>query len=428
MSVSSPRRWAVAVVAALLCVVTAGCGSSSSDEPAAGASGEGASVEEVVIGAPLPLSGLGAAFGIPYLSAMQLTVDRINDGGGIDCLDGAKLRLDAVDDASDSARGAQLLQQMAADGVSAFAGPLLSASVLASVPVISRLEIPFVGPNLDNAVTESGSPWIFRVVQPATGWGDQHFDWLEQTLEDQDAEVGKIGIVGIDVAPGTSTTDVLAARAEALGWEVVRINYDQKTTLDFAPIVAQLREENVDLITGYQNPNDAVLFAKAIAAQQWQPEYGFAWIAGGHYLTSFHEAVGDSADKWVTASYTRDVSESDSPELQELAADFAEREGQPLRGLAGAGPAIITVLASAIEAACSAEPAAIQEALRELEFDSAEDAPFPYYTMAGGVSFDDNGDNTAWTPITIQWQDDAQVAVAPEEVVSGDLIWPLRND
>ncbi len=33
---------------------------------------------DILIGAPLPLSGLGQAFGQPYLKAMQLTVDAIN--------------------------------------------------------------------------------------------------------------------------------------------------------------------------------------------------------------------------------------------------------------------------------------------------------------------------------------------------------------
>lgn len=417
------RRWGMAAVASLLFLATAGCGSAQDDQE----SGEGAAVDEVVIGAPMPLTGLGAAFGVPFLSAMQLTVDRINQAGGIDCLDGADLRLEVVDTGSDSARAAQLLQQLAGEGVSAFVGPVLSATVIASVPVINRLEIPFLGANLDNAVTESGSPWVFRSVEPATAWADQHFDWLEQTLEEQDATVRKIGIVGIDAPPGTSTTDVIAARAEELGWEIVRINYDQQATLDFAPIVAELREEDVDIVAGYQNPNDAILFTQAVAAQEWQPEYGFAWIGGGYVLTSYKDAVGGAADNWVTTAHTRDVAASESPELMELAADFEAQEGEPLRGLAAVGPAIVTLLAAAIEEACSTDPAAIQEALRSLEFDSAEDLPYPYYTLAGGVAFDESGNNTAWQPVTIQWQGDQQVAVAPEAVVGGDLIWPLRN-
>jgi branched-chain amino acid transport system substrate-binding protein len=370
---------------------------------------------------------VGAAFGGPYLESLQLTVDAINESGGIKSLGGAKLVLRAVDDGSDAARDAQLLQQLGADGVSAFVGPLLSATVINSVPVIARQEIPFVGPNLDNAVTDSGSPWVFRVVGRATDWGDQAFDWLEASLDHQSATVEKLGIVGIDVPPGTSTTDVVEERAADLDWDVTRIDYDQKTTLDFAPIVSRLREADVDLVMGYQNPNDAVLFARAISQQDWRPENGFVWIAGGQYLTSFHEAVGTTAENWVVESYTGDVENSPSEELQQLAADFTAKTGQPLRGLAGAGPAVITVLATAIERAASADPAAIRDALEDLKLESGADADFPYYSMAGGVEFDDNNDNSAWQGTFIQWRGDKQVATFPEDVANGDLRWPATG-
>ncbi|HEY0639892.1 MAG TPA: ABC transporter substrate-binding protein [Pseudonocardiaceae bacterium] len=417
------RARTVALLGALALLAT-GCG--GSDGGGSGGSG-GEQVDEVVIGAPLPLTGPGGAFGVPYLAALQLTVDAINADGGIKSLGGAKLRLESVDDASDAARDAQLIQQLAAKDVSAFVGPLLSASVISSIPVITRAERPFVGPNLDNAVTDANSPWIFRVAGRATTWGDQAFDWLDGTLTEKSATVRKVGIVGIDVPPGTSTTDVIQARAEENGWEVVRIDYDQRTTLDFAPIVSRLRDANVDIVMGYQNPNDAVLFAKAVSQQSWKPAQGFLWIAGGQYLTSFKEAVGPIADNWVVESYAPELARSKSAEIKELATQFQAKTGQPLRGLAGAAPAVVTVLAAAIEKAASADPAKIRDALKELRFASPDEAPFPYYSMAGGVEFDDKGDNTAWKGIIVQWTGDQQTSVSPQEVSDGQLVWPATT-
>jgi branched-chain amino acid transport system substrate-binding protein len=381
---------------------------------------------DVVIGAPLPLSGGGAAFGVPYLAALQATVDAINADGGIQSLGGAQLVLNAVDDGSDAARDALLIEQMAAEGVSVFAGPLLSATVINSVPVITRSEVPFVGPQLDNAVTEAQSPWIFRVSNRADAWGDQAFEYIKSTLEEQGDEIDKIGIVGIDVPPGTSTTDRLLAGAEAEGWDPVRISYDQKTTLDFAPIVAQLAEADVDLITGYQNPNDAVLFAQAISKQDWRPSLGFVWIAGGQYLSSFKEATGDVAENWLDVSYGSDLSNVSNEKLQAVASAFEDETGFPMVGLASSAPAIITVIAAAIEKAASADPAAIREALESLEWETAADAPFPYYSMAGGVKFNLRHDNTLWRGTIIQWQDGKQVTVSPEDIATGDLVWPAR--
>ena len=420
------RRVRTVALFGVLAVGLAGC-AGADDSGGTDTGGSGEKVDEVVIGAPLPLTGTGGAFGVPYLAALQLTVDAINAKGGIKSLGGAKLRLEAVDDASDAARDAQLIQQLAAKDVSAFVGPLLSASVISSVPVITRSERPFVGPNLDNAVTDAGSPWIFRVAGRATTWGDQAFDWLDGTLKAESSTVRKIGIVGIDVPPGTSTTEIIEARAKGLGWEVVKINYDQRTTLDFAPIVSRLRDANVDIVMGYQNPNDAVLFAKAVSQQSWKPANGFVWIAGGQYLTSFKEAVGPIADSWVVESYAPELSASKTPEIKELAAQFEAKVNQPLRGLAGAAPAIITVLAAAIEKAASADPTKIRDALKDLSFATPADAPFPYYSMAGGVEFDDKGDNTRWKGIIVQWEGDKQISVSPEEVTDGQLAWPATK-
>lgn len=421
------RRRAAGVVAALSAGVLAlaACSGSGSDGGGGSEPSDGPAVEEVVIGAPLPLSGPGAGFGTPYLTALQLTVDAINEAGGIESLGGAKLRLDAVDDASDATRDAQLLQQMAAQGVSVFAGPLLSATVINSVPIITRAEIPFVGPSLDSAVTDPESPWMFRVVNRADAWGDQAFEWIDATLKEQGVTIEKIGVVGINVPPGTSTTERMIAGAEAAGWEAVNISYDQKTTTDFAPIVAQLAQADVDLVTGYQNPNDAVLFAQAVAAQDWRPEQGFVWIAGGQYLSSFGEATGASTNHWVDLSYAADLSASPVPELEAIAAAFQEETGQPMVGLAASAPAIITVIAAAIEKAASPDPAKIADALRSLEFSSPDSAPFPYYSMRGGLSFNEkNGDNLKWEGTMIQWQDGVQVDVSDPS--SDELIWPAR--
>jgi branched-chain amino acid transport system substrate-binding protein len=241
--------------------------------------------------------------------------------------------------------------------------------------------------------------------------------------------VKKIGVVGINVPPGTSTTDVLAAGAKKLGWEITRIDYDQRTTLDFAPIVSRLASANVDLVTGYQNPNDAILFAKAVAQQSWRPKQGFVWVAGGHYLTSFAQSVGPAADRWLDASYSGPIAQQKaySAALRTLAARFATQAEQPLLGLAGAGPAIITVLAAGLEKAKSTDPEKLRDALATVRFKSAKDAPFPYYSMAGGVRFNANGDNIAWRPTFVQLSSaGGQRAVFPTQVATGKLAWPAK--
>lgn len=383
---------------------------------------------EIKVGAPLPLTGGGAAFGGPYLAALELAVDAINNAGGIKSMGGTKIKLVSADDASTPANDQLLLQQMAADGVSAFVGPLLSAGVISSIPVITRVKIPFLGPQLDNVVTDSRSPYVFRLANRATAFGDQAFDWLLPTLKAKNITINKVGIIGIDVPPGTSTTDVLDAQAKTAGWTVAeRINYNQTTTTDFGPIVARLQAADVDMVLGYQNPVDAVNFARAIAQQSWRPKQGFLFIAGGQYLTSFQVAVGATAENWLDLSYAGDLATAKSPVLKKIAADFQTKINQPLRGLASAGISVINTLATAIDVAASTDPEAIRAALKSLNFKDGAKMPYPFYTMNGGVQFDSKNDNILWRGTMIQWRGKDQISIEKGRLPTGTLVWPARD-
>ena len=58
---------------------------------------DGGDVEEIVIGALHPLSGANAVDGQQMSYAAQMAVDEVNEAGGIACLDGATLKLEAAD-------------------------------------------------------------------------------------------------------------------------------------------------------------------------------------------------------------------------------------------------------------------------------------------------------------------------------------------
>jgi branched-chain amino acid transport system substrate-binding protein len=285
-----------------------------------------------------------------------------------------------------------------------------------------------LGPQLDNVVTDARSPYVFRLANRATAFGDQAFDWLLPTLQLKNITINKVGIIGIDVPPGTSTTDVLDIQAKVVGWQVAeRISYNQATTTDFGPIVSRLQAADVDMVLGYQNPVDAVNFARAIAQQSWRPKYGFFFIAGGQYLTSFQTAVGAVAENWLDLSYAGDLATAKSPVLKKIAADFQTKNNQPLRGLASAGVSVINTLATAIDKAASADPEAIRLALKSLNYKNGDQMPYPFYTMNGGVKFDAKNDNVLWKGTMIQWRGTNQISIEVGRLPTGTLVWPAKD-
>lgn len=382
---------------------------------------EGESAETIKIAAPLGLTGPVAGFANPYLNAMQLAVDTINEGGGITSLGGAQLELVVADSESDPQRAVELLRDMQDESVAAV-GPIASGLAVAAKPALIEMGIPWVGPTLEDSLTDDAEGTIFRVVSRFGQWGEGAMDFVDSAIEAGDIAVDSVGIVTIDAAPGPALRDVLVARAEANGWAIETAEYNFVETRDFSPIVAQMRDADVDLIMGLNYPNDSILFAEAMALQDWRPAEGFVWVAGGQYLNSFRDALGDDVLNWTVASYMSPATACE--DLSDFAARFETEYGEPLTGLAGSGPAVIQTIASALEQAGSTEPDAVRAALADTSIDFCEGL----YTMPGGLAFDDNGDNERFVPAIVQLSGEAdQPAVYPPDYANQGASWPAHD-
>lgn len=378
--------------------------------------------DPVRIAAPIELTGPVSAFGVPYSNAMQLAVEEINAAGGIKSMGGAPLELDLQDTQSDPEVAVRYLREMQANGATVSVGPLASGAVLAVKPVLQSINLPWIGGSVDNNVTEDNEDrTMWRVVNRFATWADATMDFILDARDSGEIEIEKIGIVTISISPGPDLAAVLEARAKAAGLDTFMISYDPAETRDFSNIVASLRDADPDLITGLSYPGDSILFAEAVTLQEWQPEEGYVWIAGGQYLNSFRAALGERTVNWMDASYGGPITGCAATEA--FAQKYLDRFGEPLVGLALAGPATIQVIANALEIAGSADVDAFKEAMATLEVPACSGL----YTMAGSVKFDAKGDNIEWVPTIIQHEGEVdQVAVWPQDVAARAAIWPAR--
>jgi branched-chain amino acid transport system substrate-binding protein len=400
----------------------AACGGSSDN----GGSSGGEKVDEVLVGIPAALTGPGAAYAKPQADMAQMVADAINENGGIKELGGAKLKLIVEDTKSDPTEAARIIREMAAQGVSAFVGPTLSGEVLAAKPLLQSLKVPAFTGSGDSRVTEDNKDgWIFRTSSNTGTAAEKTVDYISSLIDDGTlSDVHKVGIVSISTPPGTSVTPVVEKGLTDLGLETTKIEYDPTQVKDFAPTVAKLASENVDLVVGFQLPNDATLFAQAVAGQSWRPSGGFIFTGSPQFLDSFRAAAGSSVTGWVTSAFCPSLdSDYFTPETQQLAKDFEQKFGITVTGAsANVGAANMTVLAQALATAKSADPADIAAAARSMKFDGPKDALYPYYMAAGGVDFDDNQENTALIIPFIQVTPDGGVAtVYPPEVADAKL-------
>jgi len=373
---------------------------------------------------PATLTGAGAAYQVSGVDASQMVVDAINQAGGVRELDGAKIRLVVQDTQGDPATTVKVMREMAGQGISAFSGQVGSGPALAAKPLIESLKIPFLTVSGDQKMTEDNTDgWVFRTTSNTGTAAAKTLGFLDEqiaagTLKD----VSKVALVSISGPPGPLVDDVLEQELTERGISVTRLSYDPAEVKDFAPTVAKLAADDVDLVMGYQYPNDGTLFAQAVSAQTWRPKGGFVFTGSPQFLDSFRKSAGSTVTGWVTSSFSSTLDDDYyTDETRKLAKDFEAKYGASMEGTAAnLGATNIALIVDAAVSAKSTDPQKIGEALRDLKFSDPKASASPYYMAPGGVDFDDKQENAALIIPFIQVTPEGGVdTISPPEVATG---------
>nr|WP_255499501.1 ABC transporter substrate-binding protein [Aeromicrobium senzhongii] len=365
----------------------AACGGSGSDDD---------SSEEIIIGNPMPLTGAAAGYGVPQSKGAQIVVDAINEAGGIKELGGRKLKLVTKDTKSDPATTGKIIRELEREGAVALAGPSPSAEVIANKALITKIKIPTIISSIDPSITaDTQGKNIFRAVSVSATATEAAVDMIKAKVADGSLkDLDKVGILTISTVPGPQVASVFKKGLEGLGIETTEIDYDPAQVKDFAPTVAKLKSQDVDMVVGYQYLNDQALFAQAIDAQSWRPKDGFLFTQAPVATDSFRRASGDVAEGWMASAYTAAMnSDVFTPEVNKLAADFQAEYKDSAEGNAVIGMTVVTQIANALAEAKSTDPDKLTKALRAVKFDAPKDSPYPFYGFLGGMDYDESGEN-----------------------------------
>jgi branched-chain amino acid transport system substrate-binding protein len=116
---------------------------------------------EVVLGAIVPSSGPFAEWGRTNTVTLQMLEKQVNDAGGVN---GAKLKIVILDDATKPAQAANDLRKLAADDKAlAVAGPLTSSAAEVAFPVANEMKLVSTSQASSKpGVAKLNRPWAFR--------------------------------------------------------------------------------------------------------------------------------------------------------------------------------------------------------------------------------------------------------------------------
>ena len=144
-----------------LCMVfaLAACGTSSGDDAADDTGIDASSGDTITIGMIAPMTGTNAAYGNAMLEGRQMTIDEINEAGGIL---GMQVELDYRDDQGDATQAQNAFNALIAEGVTLIIGSATSGATSALTNLANEEGVVLITPSAtaDDITTEDD--YVFR--------------------------------------------------------------------------------------------------------------------------------------------------------------------------------------------------------------------------------------------------------------------------
>ena len=375
--------------------------------------GAGFAQDTLPIGVITSITGRYAEFGEQHQAGFAVALEEINANGGVN---GQQIELVLRDDTSDVNAALSAAESLTRD-VPLVLGAYSSSITNPLAQFFSRQGYPFlVFTSSEDAITDPGSEWTFRLNQPASAYATVLFDIFDQLNSAQDAGLSTIALIHGNGPFESSVADAVVQLSEERGFELTeQESYDRGVT-DFRPILNRFASDDPDVVFMVSYAEDSVGLLRQASEVGLNPEL-FAGGAAGFALPNFIEGAGAAANYVVTATtWTKDAA---YPGAGDLYTRLKEELGgtEPSYHAAQAYAGLITA-ADALGRAADTSPDAVREALKATDLTE---------TAYGPIKFEDYDGFQNQNPLSMlaqQVQSGAFVTVFPENSAQADLSFP----
>ena len=239
----------MAVIGIAAMSVAAACAGSA---PPSGA----ATGTHLTIGAVLTMTGSGAFYGKDQYAALKMAVDEVNKTGGIK---GHPIDLVMEDSASDNTQAISAFNKVLEKTPVAVIGPVFGTEMLAMQPTIDKEGVPTATISGTRAVTQKGSPNLFRT--------DSHDGVIKVALTKyilDKLHYTKIGLIITNDAWGFSGRDVITAMLKDRGLAPVGVEQHAASATNMTAQLLNLKKAGAEIIVtqGY-TPDTGIIMKQA---------------------------------------------------------------------------------------------------------------------------------------------------------------------
>ncbi len=314
-------------------------------------------VDEIRIGALVPLTGPFAQLGSNYPLGFQLAIDEINEKGGVL---GAKLRLIVYDDKNDAKEAVAAFQRLVeVDKVIAVVGLDSSGIAAAVVPEAEKYKVPvfFQTAGSPGLLTKS-TRFAFRTCLPAA-------PMVVQAVAEFVQAKGIKSVASV-VASYEWGLRVKEAYVNLVGpMQGVTLQQEEAPPgeRDFTAYLRKLQPINPELLSGLGHPPGVQTLIKQAVEIELNSKYFIGAFAS---YPLYIDLIGEAA-------YNRVVEFScikwDSPEYIRIAQKFYQRYNKWMDMRAATGYVTAYMIANAIEKTRSTDPVDIANYIRSSRFE-----------------------------------------------------------
>ncbi|MCC7106604.1 MAG: ABC transporter substrate-binding protein [Chloroflexi bacterium] len=204
-------------------------------QPAAKPAGAGVSIKLGVVG---PLTGDFAFGGQSQVNGARLAAEEVNARGGV------KVEILAEDDAAKCDQSVSVTNKLInQDNVLAILGAWNSTCSLAMLPVTTRAGVPQFTVGIAPAITQQGSPWVFRTGTPVPQLMGELVNYAVK-----DKGLKRIAILTGNDETAKAEATAVEASLKQLGLQPVAQEEWNRGDKDFSGQINRIRSQNPDAL------------------------------------------------------------------------------------------------------------------------------------------------------------------------------------
>jgi branched-chain amino acid transport system substrate-binding protein len=359
--------------------------------------GGGGGGEGITIAATVPETGQFSSLGEAVKQGYELGVSRMDEQLDED------VELLMEDDESDPEVVRQELQQMTSNNqVDMIWGSFSSLLATAGSAFAEQQDLPFLAvafaseePHLNNNYEWTFAPFPKSRDVAISG---------ANMLDNLDDPPQNIGLWEMNSSWGAEQADAWEQTFSDAGYDIVYREQYQAGAEDFSSLISQSDSQDVEAVFGNPIPPDGIAMVQQMKSSGWAPDLlHFVRAADPQ---AWWSALGeDGAYAQMAPGWLPGMQGGGNQELLEAYDELDDKPTEVPLAMVGASYGLTQTANQAMQAAGSAEPDAIRDALLSEEFD----------TVLGQFEFEDNGmpaEGEITAPIG-QWWEERQRLVHP---------------